>query len=57
MIRIAATIADVGPVDLQAARRVLQDRRVAVLLQRGRDAVDQEAGDGRHIGVERPTAG
>ena len=44
--------ADRGPVDLQAARRVLHDRRMAVLLERRRDAVDQEARDRRDIGLE-----
>ncbi len=57
MIRIAATMPQMGPFDPQAARRILQDRRMAMLLQRRRDAVDQEAGRGRHIGVQHATAG
>ena len=47
MTRISATIASEGSVDLQAARRVLEDRRVAVLLDGGGNAEHEEAGDRR----------
>ena len=49
--------AEMRPFDPQPARRVLQDRRMAMLLQRGRDAVDQEAGRGRHIGARGRDSG
>ncbi len=50
--RITTTTSDATPVDVGAARRVLEDRRVLVLLERGRNAEDDQRHDRRDVGVE-----
>ena len=49
--RIAATIADADPLDLEADRRFPDDRRVAMLLERRRNGEDRKRDDGGDIGL------
>ena len=50
--RMSDDDADARPVDLTCRGGVLHDRRVALLLKRGRDTEDDERDDRRDVGVE-----